>query len=150
MLRGAASLIQRARKTLWFFTRPETFGVQAIALTPAGKVILVRLTYAPGWQLPGGGRPRHEDPRAALIRELCEEIGLRTYGAVEHLEDMFAIVDHKRDSAALFLVRDVIYEPRPSLEIEAVAEFAPSAMPPGAQRVRAALERHRGRIGGDA
>ncbi|HLL30194.1 MAG TPA: hypothetical protein VK403_04280, partial [Allosphingosinicella sp.] len=33
------------------------------------------------------------------------------------------------DRSALFLVRDVVYRPRRSLEIEAVREFDPAALP---------------------
>ncbi len=36
-------------------TRSITFGVRAAVLTEAGEVFLIRHTYVPGWQLPGGG-----------------------------------------------------------------------------------------------
>ena len=55
--------------------RPRTFGAHALALTPERKIVLVKLRYAPGWRLPGGGRGEHEDPRDAVLRELREEIG---------------------------------------------------------------------------
>src|ERR1700752_1970952 len=70
-------------KLNWFVRRPRTFGAHALALTPEGKVILVRLRYAAGWRLPGGGREEHEDPRDAVLRELREEIGMTSHGEVK-------------------------------------------------------------------
>ena len=49
----------------WFVRRPRTFGAHALALTPERKLILVKLRYASGWRLPGGGRaPRARTPSA--------------------------------------------------------------------------------------
>lgn len=44
---------------------------------PAGRVFVARRIDTPGeaWQLPQGGIRRDEKPRAALFRELAEEIG---------------------------------------------------------------------------
>jgi hypothetical protein len=53
LLHRAVSAFQRARRTVWFFTRPTTYGVHAIPVTPAGKLVLVTLSYARGWRLPG-------------------------------------------------------------------------------------------------
>src|SRR5262247_3437991 len=66
----------------WFVRRPRTFGAHALALTPGSKAILVRLRYAPGWRLPGGGRSEDEDPHDAVLRELREEIGMTSHGEV--------------------------------------------------------------------
>jgi 8-oxo-dGTP pyrophosphatase MutT (NUDIX family) len=96
-------------------------GVLAAPLTPEGRLVLVRLTYAPGWRLPGGGIEAGEEPRAAALRELGEEIGMTGHGEV-------ACVDAD-GAATLFLVRDVRYSPRRSWEIEEVAEFETSALP---------------------
>ena len=43
-------------------------------------MILVKLRYAPGWRLPGGGRADDEDPCEAALRELREEIGMTAHG----------------------------------------------------------------------
>ena len=101
-------------------------GAHAIALTPDGRIILVKLRYAPGWRLPGGGRGAHEDVAAAGLRELREEIGMTAHGAV-------------RVDGGLVIVEDVFYRPRRwSWEVEAVREAAldrlPADMSPRARR----------------
>ncbi len=67
-----------------------------------GKVILVKLRYAPGWRLPGGGRRGTEEPQEAVLRELREEIGMTSHGTVDLACEFDEEVDHKRDLASLF------------------------------------------------
>jgi 8-oxo-dGTP pyrophosphatase MutT (NUDIX family) len=119
LLTGAHWLL----KLNWFVRRPRTFGAHALALTPDGKVILVRLRYAPGWRLPGGGRAEDEDPRDAVLRELREEIGMISHGVVQLAAELEERPDFKRDLASLLVVRDVRYRPhRWSWEVEAIVE----------------------------
>lgn len=42
----------------------------------AGRVLLVKPVYKPGWDLPGGYVEPGEAPRSAAIREVAEELGL--------------------------------------------------------------------------
>lgn len=42
----------------------------------AGRVLLVKPTYKPGWDLPGGMAEANEAPDDAARRELAEELGL--------------------------------------------------------------------------
>jgi 8-oxo-dGTP pyrophosphatase MutT (NUDIX family) len=122
---------QSARRTLWYFTRPDVRGVQAIPLTASGRVILVKHRYTRGWHLPGGGQKRKEDPRTAVLRELEEEIGLDAFGEVRQLGCFIYHPDYRRSTVTLFLVRDVTYRPGWSLEIEKVGEFDLDRLPPG-------------------
>ncbi len=128
-LRWAATGLHRLRRALWYLRRPRTFGVHAAALTPTGHLVLVRLRYARGWRLPGGGRGETEDPREAVLRELREEIGLESHGAVELVGEQMDAPDFKQDLASLFIVRDVEYRPRWSLEVEEVTEAAVDRLP---------------------
>ena len=129
LVHGVVNLFQRARRLLWFFTNPETAGVHAIALTPAGSVVLVTLSYAEGWRLPGGGRGREEEAKVAVLRELREEIGMTSHGGVQEIARFSHCPDFRNDRSNLFIVRDVIYAPRWSLEIKAVQEFELKHLP---------------------
>jgi len=41
-----------------------------------GRILLVRPSYKPTWDLPGGGAEIDESPRDAAIREVGEELGV--------------------------------------------------------------------------
>jgi 8-oxo-dGTP pyrophosphatase MutT (NUDIX family) len=129
ILRLVLGALHRLLKLAWFVRRPRTFGAHALALTPEGRVILVKLRYAPGWRLPGGGRGEHEDPRDAVLRELREEIGLVSHGAVQLAAELEERPDFKRDLASLLVVRDVRYRPRWSWEVEQVIETPLDQLP---------------------
>lgn len=131
LVRIAVTAFQQVRRAIWFVTRPQVRGVVAVPLTPEGKVVLVRLTYARGWHLPGGGIKKGEAPDAAILRELEEEIGLESHGGLRHVSTFEHRPDRRRGTSDLFLVRDVRYTPRRSLEVEEVAAFAPSNLPAG-------------------
>lgn len=123
-LRVALTAIQKLRKGWWFVRRPRTFGAHAVALTAAGNVVLVKLRYASGWRVPGGGRPADEPPVEAALRELREEIGMTAHGEARLARDFAEATDCKRDSASLVIVRDVEFRPRRwSWEVESVREF---------------------------
>jgi len=126
LLTGAHKLL----KAGWFMRRPRTYGAHALAFTPERKLVLVKLRYAPGWRVPGGGRRSHEYAQAAVIRELREEIGMTAYGRVRFACELEERVDFKRDLASLLIVEDVRYQPRRwSWEVEEVAEFALDRLP---------------------
>ena len=129
-LRLLVTVAHSARKLFWFVRRPKTYGAHAIALTPEGRIILVRLRYAPGWRVPGGGRRADEVPMDAALRELREEIGMTSHGEVKLACDFEESIDFKRDTASLVVVRDVRYAPRWSWEVEQVREFPLDSLPP--------------------
>src|SRR3954469_9197927 len=104
MLRLLLTSAHQLLKLNWLVRRPRTFGAHALAFTREGKVILVKLRYAPGWRLPGGGRSASEDPRDAVLRELREEIGLTSHGEVQLACELEEGTDHKRDLASLLVV----------------------------------------------
>ncbi len=96
---------------------PATRGAHAAAFTPARGLILVKLRYAPGWRLPGGGCEDGEDVETAALRELREEVGMTAHGRV-------------RVDGGLVIVEDVAYRPRRwSWEVEAVCEAPLDCLP---------------------
>ena len=129
LIRIVFTFLQGLRRLLWLVTGPGRDGVHAVPLTPGGAVVLVRLTYAPGWRLPGGGRKRGETQQEGMLRELREEIGLDGHGGIERIDEMLPPPRPRGDRSALFLVRDVTYRPFQSLEIEEVREFDPADLP---------------------
>jgi 8-oxo-dGTP pyrophosphatase MutT (NUDIX family) len=60
-------------------------GVAAVIRDGRGRVLIVEhaVRAREAWGLPGGWVDRHEDPRAAVCREVWEELGLRV--AVERV-----------------------------------------------------------------
>ena len=129
-VRGIATFLHKLLVLGWFVRRPRTFGAHAIALTPEGGLILVKLWYAPYWRLPGGGRSAEEPAADAALRELREEIGMTSHGVVEAVGDFEELTDYKRDLSSLVIVRDVTFQPkRWSWEVERIAVFAPAALP---------------------
>jgi 8-oxo-dGTP pyrophosphatase MutT (NUDIX family) len=143
LLRAVLTVGHKLLKTGWSIRRPRTFGAHALALTPERKVILVTLRYAPGWRLPGGGRHANEDACDAVLRELREEIGLTSHGAVRLAAELEQNTDFKHDLASLLIVEDVHYAPRWSWEVERICEAPlddlPAEMAPIARAWIAAL-----------
>ena len=130
-VRVGATLYHRLSRQLRRVWRPDFKGVRGIPITPDGRLVLVRHTYLPGWHFPGGGYKRGEEAEAAMLRELREEIGMTRHGALEHFADYRHRAEFWRDSLAFFVIRDVEFVPRRSLEIAAIGAFAPDALPEG-------------------
>jgi 8-oxo-dGTP pyrophosphatase MutT (NUDIX family) len=123
LVRLAATAAHRLLAVSWFFRRPKTYGAHAIALTRDKRVVLVKLRYAPGWRVPGGGVEHGEPAIEAALRELREEIGMTGHGSAELACDLDENVDFRRDTCSLVIVRDVEYQPKGwNWELERVYE----------------------------
>ena len=48
-------VIRRVLHLYWRFSRGLTVGVRAVVIDGEGRVFLIKHSYVPGWQLPGGG-----------------------------------------------------------------------------------------------
>ncbi|HRE46048.1 MAG TPA: NUDIX domain-containing protein [Terricaulis sp.] len=68
-------------RTWWRVSRAMTLGVRGVACDEAGRVLLVRHTYAKGWHLPGGGVEHGELASEAIVREMAEEGGVAATSA---------------------------------------------------------------------
>jgi len=122
---------------LWFLlARPLTLGARGLVLDDAGRVLLVKHGYVPGWHLPGGGVEVGESFEEALARELAEEANVVLEGPPT-LHGLF----HnrrvsRRDHVAVYVVRRfrVTGERAPDREIVAARFFSPDALPPDTTR----------------
>jgi len=123
--------VRRALHLYWRWTRGMTLGVRGLVIDEDQRFFLVKHTYVPGWQLPGGGVEPGETMTEALARELEEE------GNIEILEPpvlhglFFNSRVSQRDHVALFIVRS-FYQARvpvPNVEIAAHGFFSFDALP---------------------
>jgi 8-oxo-dGTP pyrophosphatase MutT (NUDIX family) len=55
----------------------KRMGAGAVIRDVDGRVLIVKPTYKPAWELPGGAVEDDESPRGACVRELREELGIR-------------------------------------------------------------------------
>jgi 8-oxo-dGTP pyrophosphatase MutT (NUDIX family) len=86
--------------------RPMTLGVRGLVHDEASNsVFLIRHTYVPGWQLPGGGVELGETMLEALERELAEEGNLSLTAPPELRSLHFNRQASRRDHVALYLIR---------------------------------------------
>jgi ADP-ribose pyrophosphatase YjhB (NUDIX family) len=88
-----------------------TIRVRALLLTPANELVTIRRTR-PGQEpysvLPGGGVEDGEDARAALTRELREEIA-----ATADIGNLIYIHDQDQDLQYIYLARARTWSPSP-------------------------------------
>ena len=54
----------------------KRMGAGCLFFDAPGRVLLVKPSYKPTWEIPGGGAEANESPRACCQREVLEEIGL--------------------------------------------------------------------------
>jgi 8-oxo-dGTP pyrophosphatase MutT (NUDIX family) len=126
---------QRFRTRLHLFQtgvrKRLTVGVRAV-LIDGGKVLLIRHTYLPGWQFPGGGVEPGETAEAAAARETLEETGYTPTGRPA-LHGLFLnrIAGGARDHVAVYVWREFRRERefRPNLEIAECRWFESEALP---------------------
>lgn len=113
--------------------RPMTLGVRAMVIDREDRIFLIRHTYVPGWQLPGGGVETGETVREALAKELMEEGNIRLTGEA----DLFSIYFNRRmsvrDHVALYVCRafEQVSTKLPDHEIAEAGFFALEALPEG-------------------
>jgi 8-oxo-dGTP pyrophosphatase MutT (NUDIX family) len=111
---------------------PVAFGVSAVLSDEAGRILLVRQRYAPGWHLPGGGVERGEPPATAIVRELQEEVGLQASGSPVLMGLFTRAVGIATNVVALYQVPEAQIAFRPNAEIAAILWADAEAPPPDA------------------
>lgn len=105
--------------------RAPIAGVSVIVTNLAGDVLLLKHSYGPKvWGLPGGGLRRGEDPAAAALREVREEIGV-TLARIAPVAVIEEVISGAAHTAHLFTgVCD--QQPRPDRREITEARFFPS------------------------
>ena len=86
--------------------RRMTLGARVV-LIDGERVFLIRHTYLPGWQFPGGGVEPGETAEVSAAREVWEETGFTVTGPME----LFGLYHNtnpatNRDHVAVYLCRD--------------------------------------------
>jgi 8-oxo-dGTP pyrophosphatase MutT (NUDIX family) len=133
----------------WFrISRGLTLGVRGLVRDGEARVLLIRHSYAPGWQLPGGGVERGETVEVALARELVEEAGIeltarpRLFGIYSNAERFAG------DHVLLFVVESFRQRHwQPTREILEARFFDPHDVPPD---TTAGTRRRLGEVQGQA
>lgn len=114
----------RARLFHFYFLlrRPMTLGARGLVYDRASNsVFLIRHTYVPGWQLPGGGVEVGETLQEALMRELAEE-GNIALTAPPVLKSMhFNRHSSNRDHVGFYLI-EAFSQTAPKLPDHEIAE----------------------------
>ena len=125
-------LLQRSLlQPYWRLARSQTLGVQGVVIRSGTEVLLVRQSYTPGWQFPGGGVEPGETVITALERELLEETGI-AISSTPRLHGVFAnFRAFKGDHIVLYIVEHWHQktEPRPNLEIVEQRFFSINSLP---------------------
>jgi ADP-ribose pyrophosphatase YjhB (NUDIX family) len=126
-------LLRRAMHAWFLASRGLTLGVRGAVIDRDDRVLLVRHTYVPGWQMPGGGVEIGEDAVAALARELAEEAEVEL-ASTPQLHGVF-LNRHvsRRDHVLVYVVRNfrLLGPKRPDREIAEAGFFRITALPDG-------------------
>jgi len=102
---GWSELRARLFHLYFVLRRPMTLGVRGLIHDAANNsVFLIRHTYVPGWQLPGGGVETGETLAEALARELAEEGNIALSGPPVLKSMHFNRRSSRRDHVGLYLI----------------------------------------------
>lgn len=103
-----------------------------VMVVDGDRVLLIRHTYVPGWQFPGGGIGPGETVADGAAREVLEETGHRVVGPMQ----LFGIYHNNntvtdRDHVAFYVVKNFekAFDRQPDREISEVRWFDRRALP---------------------
>jgi ADP-ribose pyrophosphatase YjhB (NUDIX family) len=132
--RGWPGLRGRLFHLYFLLRRPMTLGVRGLVHDRETRsVFLIRHTYVPGWQLPGGGVETGETMEESLRRELEEEGNIEIVGPPRLVSIHHNRLTSRRDHVAFYLVEQFRQTgpKRPDREIAEAGFFPLDALPQG-------------------
>jgi ADP-ribose pyrophosphatase YjhB (NUDIX family) len=98
-------VVAKIVRAAWRATKPRMIGVRAVLLDQNDRIALVRHTYTDQWYLPGGGVKKGESTKAAVIRELSEEVAIEN-PSIERVLGMYhSRRENKDDHIVIFVAR---------------------------------------------
>lgn len=131
MMNRRQQMVARVFLTVKGFWQRMTLGAR-VMVVDGDKVLLIRHTYVPGWQFPGGGVDPGETLEEAGLRETLEETGHRVVGPMT----LFGVYHNTspvtdRDHVAFYVATgfEKMFERQPDREIAEVGWFDRRALP---------------------
>jgi ADP-ribose pyrophosphatase YjhB (NUDIX family) len=73
-------------------------GAGALLVDESGRILLVEPSYKPVWEIPGGVIEKDESPKACVVREIKEELGLKVAVGRLLIVDYNAPTEEKSES----------------------------------------------------
>jgi 8-oxo-dGTP pyrophosphatase MutT (NUDIX family) len=138
-----------ARRVWWQVRRPIVVGAAGLVIDDAGRVLLVRQSYASRrWTLPGGGIKRGETMLECALREIKEEAGITATDPdnVSLLGIYANFTQGKSDHLAVYVVRDFDQRDTSDLEIANAGFFPLDELPePASGATRRRIDEYLGR-----
>ncbi|HEY4192492.1 MAG TPA: NUDIX domain-containing protein [Mesorhizobium sp.] len=131
---GWPGLRARLFHLYFLLRRPMTLGVRGLVFDrAANSVFLIRHTYVPGWQLPGGGVELGETMAEALGRELSEEGNIELTVPAKLKSVHFNRRASRRDHVGFYLIEDFVQSApkQPDHEIAEAGFFPLDRLPDG-------------------
>jgi 8-oxo-dGTP diphosphatase len=114
----------------------KRMGAGCLFFDQQGCVLLVKPTYKPVWEIPGGIVERHESPKQCCRREVHEEIGLERKIGELLVVDYNHETDEKTESL-MFIFDGGVLSPQeiqsiqlPREELSTFAFFSAESLPP--------------------
>ena len=90
---------------IWWRLRRRSHQGALVAVYVGQALLLVRPSYRPEWNFPGGSIRNNETPEAAARREMAEEIGLTTAAPLHQTCVVPGQWDGRRDCVHFFELR---------------------------------------------
>ncbi len=90
---------------IWWRLRRVRHEGALVAIHVDQSLLLLRSSYRPAWNFPGGSVRQGETPEVAVRRELAEEIGLVANAPLQLVGEVCGVWDGRIDRVFLFVLR---------------------------------------------